>query len=224
MKNVRTIIWDLDETLWFYKNNETEVLCKKLNIDDLETFTEQYYEMWGSLNEYFKNIIVTYEGIRQWIFEKMPILRLYAVSEEEFLKAIREEKQKFITVNYEAVEIMNYVSKKGIRNISITDWLIDEQVYTLKKLNLHTYIREIYGCDDAYLKSSTKKVEEIARKILMGKHEEFLIIGDSLSSDIFFANQLGIKSVWYNRKGKNNETQNTPTIEVKSLLELKEIL
>ena len=35
MKNVRTIIWDLDETVWFYNENEPQVLCEKLNIDEI---------------------------------------------------------------------------------------------------------------------------------------------------------------------------------------------
>ena len=49
------------------------------------------------------------------------------------------------------------------------------------------------------------------------------MIGDSLSNDIFFAQKLGIKSIWYNRKGKTNKTSNIPTLEISSLLELKNI-
>ena len=224
MKNIRTIIWDLDETLWFYLDNEPKVLCEKLNIDRLDSFEKEYYEMWGSLNTYFHNRIVTYDEMKQLIAQKIPTLKLYGISAEELLKAIREEKKNFIRLNKEAVEMMRYFARKGLTNISITDWFESDQWYALRSLNLHLYIDRVYGCDNDYLKCSSKKAEEISRKIIKNKPEEFLIIGDSLSSDVFLANQLGIKSIWYNRKGKFNQTENIPTMEVKSLLKLKEIL
>lgn len=224
MKNIRTIIWDLDETVWFYNENEAQVLCEKLNIDEVESFKKQYYETLGSLNKHFKDVIVTYEGMQQFISENMPILRLYGISDGEFLETTRDQKKKFITLNHEAVEIMKYFYKKGLKNISITDWFREHQEHALKTLNLHSYIQKIYGCDNDYLKCSTKKAEIISKEVIMQKPEEFLMIGDSLSSDIFFANELGIKSIWYNRKGKANQTGNIPTMEVQSLLQLKEIL
>jgi len=224
MKNVRTIIWDLDETVWFYNENELNVLSEKLNIDELDNFGKQYYGMWGSLFAYFNDRLVTYDEVKIFISDKMPILKLYGISEEDLLNALRDEKRKFITLNDEAVEIMKYFSEKGYRNISVTDWFKEHQEHALESLNLHPYIQDIYGCDNGYFKNSTKKAEEVLRDLIMDKPDEFLMIGDSLSSDIFFANKLGIKSIWYNRKGKVNETVNIPTLEVKSLLDLKEIL
>lgn len=224
MKNVRTIIWDLDETVWFYNENEPQVLCKKLNIDDVETFGNHYYQMWGSLNEYFKEDVVTHEGIRKFISEKIPILKEYGVLPEDLIKIIRNEKFKFITLNHEAAEMMWYFSEKGIKNISITDWITQHQKNALKRANLHPYIQEVYGCDDSYLKCTDKRAELVLKELVKDEPNQFLMIGDSLSSDIFFANKIGIKSIWYNRKGKVNTTDNIPTLEVKSLLELKEIL
>lgn len=224
MKNVRTVIWDLDETVWFYKENEPQVLCEKLNIDEVETFEKQYYEMWASLNEYFKDGVVTNEGIEIFISEKISMLKEYDVSVEDLMKAIRDEKFKFITLNNEAAEIMKYFYEKGIKNISITDWIAQHQKDALKRANLHLYIQEVYGCDNSYLKCTNKRAEVVLKELIKDKPNQFLMIGDSLSSDIFFANSIGIKSIWYNRKGKVNTTDNIPTLEVKSLLELKEIL
>lgn len=224
MKNIRTIIWDLDETVWFYNENETQVLCEKLNINDLATFDKQYYGMWASLNEYFKEDVVTYDGIERFISEKIPILEEYSVTAEDLIKAIRNEKFKFVTLNSEAAEMMMYFSEKGIKNISITDWIAEHQKDALKRANLHPYIQEVYGCDNSYLKCTNKRAEEVLKELVKEETNQFLMIGDSLSSDIFLANNLGIKSIWYNRKEKVNTTDNIPTLEVKSLLELKEIL
>lgn len=40
MKEVRTIIWDLDETIWFFKENEVDIICEKLNIIQKEQFKQ----------------------------------------------------------------------------------------------------------------------------------------------------------------------------------------
>ena len=224
MKNVRTIIWDLDETVWFYKENEPQVLCEKLNIDDVETFEKQYYEMWEDIFEHFQDTLVNYERIKQYISKKMPILELYAVTSEDLIEARLEEKKRLATLNQEAVEMMKYFFEKGYKNISITDWFTKDQEHALESFNLLSYVQEVYGCDNSYLKCTNKRAEEVLKELVKEETNQFLMIGDSLSSDIFLANNLGIKSIWYNRKEKVNTTDNIPTLEVKSLLELKEIL
>lgn len=224
MNNVRTIIWDLDATVWLYNENEAQILCDKLQIDEVEQFKKQYYYTLGSLNQHFKDKVVTYERMEKFISGNMPVLKEYGISAGEFLESTKVEKKNVVTLNHEAVEVMKYFYEKGLINISVTDWFVDHQQYGLKSLGVHSYIQKIYGCDNDYLKCSTKKAEILSKELIKGKQEEFLMIGDSLSSDIFFANQLGIKSVWYNRKGKVNETGIIPTVEIKSLLDLKEIL
>lgn len=222
MKKVRTIIWDLDETVWHYKENESKILCKKLNIDKEEQFKKEYYQALGDLLGYFKDKIVTYEKVKQFIDEQMPILRTAGISVGNFLKILCEGKKDVADINPEAIVMMKYFKGRGLRNISITDWFASEQEISLISFNANTYIERIYGCDNTYFKNSAQKVSQIVKELeLEERREEFIMIGDSLSSDIFFAQKLGIKSVWYNPKEKKNTTNNIPNIEVKSLLELK---
>jgi FMN phosphatase YigB (HAD superfamily) len=51
-----------------------------------------------------------------------------------------------------------------------------------------------------------------------------VFIGDSLSSDISGANNVGIHSIWYNRNEEINNTLIIPNQEIKDLSELKKIL
>lgn len=51
-----------------------------------------------------------------------------------------------------------------------------------------------------------------------------IIIGDSLTSDIAFGNHAGIPSIWFNPKGKKNESEFVPDFEITSLLEVMEII
>lgn len=224
MKEVRTIIWDLDETIWFFKENEVDIICEKLNIIQKEQFKQEYYNMWENMYSYFKNKIVTYNEVKQFIEEEMTILKLCHISVNELLEVIYERKEELVIVNKEAIEIMKYFSEKGLKNISITDCFAQYQKRVLKKLKVLNYIEKIYGCDNAYIKNSIGKVTQIIEELeLEGRRKEFVMIGDSLSNDIFFAQKLGIKSIWYNRKGKTNKTSNIPTLEISSLLELKNI-
>ena len=36
-----------------------------------------------------------------------------------------------------------------------------------------------------------------------GKEEQYIIIGDSVSSDIAFAHHSGIRSIWFNKNGES---------------------
>lgn len=224
MKEVRTIIWDLDETVWFFREDEVDIICKKLNIIYNERFRQEYYKMWEDIYFYFKDKIVTYNEMKQFIEKEMPILKLCHISVDELLKVIFESKKDLVIVNQEAIEIMKYFSEKGLKNISITDGFAQYQQRVLQELNALIYIEKIYGCGNAYIKNSIGKVTQMIEELeLENRREEFVMIGDSLSNDIFFAQKLGIKSIWYNPKGKTNETSYIPTLEVSSLLELKGI-
>jgi len=54
--------------------------------------------------------------------------------------------------------------------------------------------------------------------------EDALMVGDNLNTDILGAMRTGISSVWINRKGKARNEEITPTYEISSLSELKNIL
>ena len=222
MKNIRTVIWDLDETVWFYKDNEPEILCEKLNIAELEKFKKQYYATLTNLFVYFKGKIVTYEKLKKYIQEQMPILEEFNISVELFLEVQCNEKKNITVVNKEAVEMMRYFSNIGLRNISITDWIERHQQVALKDFGAMDYIDKIYGCENAYFKNNPEKVIQMTEQLqLAERKDEYIMIGDSLKSDIFFAKKLGIKSVWFNPKKKKNDTNIIPDIEVQSLIELK---
>ena len=54
--------------------------------------------------------------------------------------------------------------------------------------------------------------------------DETVIIGDTLTSDILGGINAGIKTVYFNPKGRKNDTGITPHYEISSLSELTELL
>lgn len=224
MERIRTVIWDLDETVWFHLKDQGKILANLIGIKEKGKFAHQYSQMWKEFLPKFQNEKVTYLQVGQYMEEKIPILRTNHLSGTDFLEKMQRGKKQLEEVNQEAVEILQYLTPKGYEQISITDWFAAHQEKTLEDLGMRDYIEEVYGCDDGYMKNNPDKIGQVIAELgLEKRREEFIMIGDSLSSDIQFANALGIKSIWYNRKGLVNTTSYIPTLEVPSLLELKNI-
>lgn len=222
--SIRTILWDLDCTVWLYNKNEPIVLSQKLKIEDQKTFKDEYYKMWGNLLDYFEEKVVTYEKMLHFIEEQMPILAAYSVKPEEFLETIKQEKQNIARLNEEAKEVLDYARKNKIQNIAVTDWFEEHQKLALIGIGISEYFEKIYACDNGYFKNSKGKITELERKLAGKEKSEIILIGDSLISDICFAERLGVRSIWYNPNGKENTTPYKPTYEVNSLTKVKEIL
>lgn len=68
-----------------------------------------------------------------------------------------------------------------------------------------------------------KAYQDIFRPHNKLEADDVIMIGDSLEKDIQGAKNANIKAIWYNPKGKNNNTNIFPDYEIKSLLELKEL-
>lgn len=56
------------------------------------------------------------------------------------------------------------------------------------------------------------------------KKEKVLVIGDNLTSDILGGKNIGVDTVWFNLKNKENKTDIVPTYEVKSFTELEAVI
>ena len=54
--------------------------------------------------------------------------------------------------------------------------------------------------------------------------EKAVMVGNSLKSDIAGARQVGVKAVWLNRDGKENDNSAKPDYEINSLNELSSVL
>lgn len=222
MKDIRISILDLDSCTWFHLKDEAELMARALGIIDVEEFSFELYDFFGSFSDYFKERKVTIDETYKLLEKKIPILRIYNYSPAQFM--IVHERLKFLIneFNPDALELVKYLSNKGIKIIVKSDWWRNIQEGMLKEFGLLDYIEELHCCDNQYIKSNPLSVKGIIKP---GKEGQYIIIGDSLTSDIAFAKHAGIKSIWFNKDGKKeNNTQYLPTFEVTSLLEVMDII
>ena len=217
--NVKTIIWDCDNTIWIHRKDEVQIVCRHLSIEPTEEFSKQYYEFFKDFNLYFSDKKVTVGKIIWLIKKNMPILAEIGISAEVFYHIKIEMESSYL--NEDALDAIKYLKSKNYRNIVLTDWMWDTQIRLLKKYGVLPYIDRVYTCDNQYLKKNPKTVSRI---ITPGKEISYLIVGDSIDSDITFAANAGIKSMWFNPGNLENNSKYKPTMEISSLLELCRVL
>lgn len=221
MKNVRIAIWDCDNVMWFHKRNEAEIVAKALKITSVEEFTVQFFDMLKAFNCYFNQKKVTEKENYKLISWKMPILDIYGISAKKFMEVWNALKFEVNEFNKDTTVVLEYLKQKGIKSIVKSDWWREVQENLLKGYGILEYIEELHCCDNQYLKYNPLLVEEIIKP---ERKEQYVMIGDSVASDICFAHNAGIKSIWLNRDEKVNETPYKPTFEIASLLEVMEII
>lgn len=216
---VKTVIWDLDGTVWWHKPKDIRCIAENLKIPSTEELETEFESISKNFNMYFQNHRVTKRKMYRLIEEHMPELYYRGITGEKFLTTWNFSDTNIL--NQEAADLIKRFSEKGKKNNILSDWFYERQVFQLKGFDLFEYIEKMYTCDNNYLKRNRR---DIAQIVPPGKEGEYMIIGDSLSSDIAFANNAGIRSIWYNKDRKPNTSQYTPTFVVDSLAKVPEIV
>lgn len=219
LENVKTVILDCDETLWIHRKDEDKIIVNALNIPLTTEFTNQYFSMLDNLYAYFKDRKVTIKRFTKAIELYMPILLEYNISAKKFVETWFSLETSF--VNEDSLQLLYYLKLKKYRTIILTDTFYIKQIMLLENYGILPYIDEIYSCDNSYTKPNPKCIRRV---ITSGHESEYVIIGDSLYCDIAFANNSGIRSIWYNPECRKNDTKFKPTVQIQSLLEIRGLL
>jgi HAD superfamily hydrolase (TIGR01549 family) len=152
------------------------------------------------------------------IFEEVKIIKKYGKTGKDLLDATK--KANALTLNDGAFDAIKEIYNRGYKNIVLTNWFYETHVENLKKFDLLQFFTEIYSFDNFYSKPDPR----VAQKVITENIDSYIIVGDSLKTDIQFANIAGIKSIWYNPNGVINTTEWKPTYEISSLKEILTIL
>lgn len=221
MNEIRTVIWDCDNVMWFHKKEEPQIIAKALGISEVEEFSSEFYDFIEKFSVCFRNKKVNMKETLKLIEGTMPIVAIYNITSEGFMKVFEEKKLETKDFNSDTLIVMQYLRNKGIKCIIKSDWFRSTQEVLLKAYGILEYIEELHCCDSSYLKSCPESVGELIKP---GQEEQYVIIGDSLHSDIAFAKNAGIKSIWLNKNHKENKTAYKPDFEITSLLDVMKII
>ncbi|MCB0495402.1 MAG: YjjG family noncanonical pyrimidine nucleotidase [Cyclobacteriaceae bacterium] len=223
------IIFDLDDTLWDYKNNSREALLElcdsyKLNeegIDHttfLETFRTVNHDFWQRFDEG----IINRETIRKerfpTVFEKLSLnpdgvaLRM----QDDFMK-ICPAKPRLVKGARNVLEYLN-----GKYALHILSNGFDEIQYTkLEAAGIRHYFDKVITSGRAGFRKPQPEIFEFAVNEIGTTKEDCIMIGDNPGSDIEGAYYYGMDQVYFNTH--NKECDITPNHTIERLEELLQL-
>lgn len=112
--------------------------------------------------------------------------------------------------------VLEYLSTK-YELLVYSNWFWQNQADRLKRYNLDKFFTKIYGWDNLEIKPSKAGLKKI-----IGNNDisEYIFIGDNLEIDLEIPDQMGIDTIFFNRKC----IKQCKFKEVSKIEELKEIL
>lgn len=223
----KVIIIDLDNTLIDFDRMElcslTETLKsfgEPVNDDIINSYIKINHELWEGLEkgDYTKSEILTMRFKTLFDFYNLPTDP--ALMNEKYLANMKNH----IYMMDGAQAILDHV--KGQEHIiCMTNGVQSAQHAKMTTANLYPYFDHVIVSDVVGVHKPDIGIFH-HMTTLIGEYpkNEMIIIGDSLTSDIRGGNNYGIKTVWYNPKGKVNKENESVDFEIKSLKELFDIL
>lgn len=207
---IKRVIFDLDNTLIMWKD---EYLCalektikkhnKNLNKNTINDLIESY----ENNHEYYdKTLLMDY--INSNIDETITM---------EFIDDFLYNIGFCSDIDDDVIEILDYLKTK-YELVVLTNWFTEPQTKRLEHVDIRKYFKEIYGAE------KYSKPNKSSFFLACGNHkpEECVMIGDNYDIDIIGANNIGMNTIYYNYKNKQNNK--LKLIEIDNIKMLKDIL
>ncbi len=223
----RTILLDLDDTLLDFGAAEHAAISKTFRDLDLEptkALLNRYSEINISQWEAFERGEISRDRVLTRRFELLFRelgLDLDAQSTEDIYRGYLGVGHYFVEG---AVELLEYLAPKYDLYIA-SNGVAATQNSRLESAQIGKYFKEIFISETTgYHKPQREYFDYCFAHMERFDPEKTLMVGDSLTSDILGGLNAGIKTCWFNPKGKAGRTDIVPDFEIRSLRELKKLL
>lgn len=224
---IKNVLFDLDDTLLDFHRAEAEAIrftLKEIGIDPSEENVALYSKInrscWAKLEtgEYTRDevlhrrfdILFDTLGVEgnsnetQKLYEyRLSLGAYYLDGAEELLDTLYGKYRLYVATN----GIVNVQSRR-IKDSGIGKYF--EKIFVSEKIGYNKP-------DKCFFDSAFAEIPDF-------KHDETVIIGDILTSDIKGGINAGIKTVYFNPKSVKNDTDITPDYEIANLGDLPKLL
>ena len=226
---IKYILWDIDGTLLDFSLAEEKALMASFKEFDLPWPGQEFLEAYRKINKEF------WEKLERKELEKIQVLEgrfyktfdLYKLDPSiipEFNKSYQKHLGSVAAFSPYGLEVVLDL-KKIYKQFAATNGTITAQKGKLKKSGLDQILDGIFISDQiGYEKPDPRFFQSILDFVGDSRPEEYVIIGDSLTSDMELGRDCGLNRIYYNPKdGKVPEDLKDFTIkdlrEVKNLIE-----
>ena len=224
---IKNVLFDLDDTILDFGKAERDALSRAFTEKGIEP-TDELLSRYSVINEeHWKRLEreeisrdeVKYGRFRQ-LFDEYGI----AVSPVETADLYEE----FLSHGHYFIDgaeaLLSSLSEK-YRLYLVSNGTYSVQEGRLASSGIEKYFKGIFISEKVGYEKPKKEFFDVCFSHIPDfSKEETVIIGDSLTSDMLGGKNAGIKTVWFNRKGKTNTTDMTFDSTATSLFEIEDII
>ena len=225
------VFFDLDRTLWDF-DAAAEVAferiyekynLKSLGIPSAHEFHEVYHPLNERLWELYREDKITKADLNRTRFLKP--LEHYGIHDVELADHLSEDyvywSPRIVRLVPGTIELLDYLKPKYHLHL-ITNGFQEVQHTKLSGSGLKPYFETLTVSEEVGVKKPNPEIFNYALRKAHATAEESIVIGDEMAVDIDGAKAAGIDQIFFNAKGEKVEGERT--YEVKSLLEIKQLL
>ena len=243
MNRYKILIFDLDDTLIDNVENVRYAYTKTIELVG-EKYTEDGFKRWFEIDKKFwrdwqDGLIELPSHLKDetgkksnefldWVRAQRVLI--YFDNQVDLIKAV-ELNNVFMNALTEvviAIEGAHEVLKKLKEKYYIIVATNGPEIATkekLSKIGCLDFVNEVLSADMfGYMKPRQEFFEAIQKLLNNYNNDEYLIIGDSLKSDVGFAMNCGFDSCWFNKNNEELDNSYKPTLTVNKLSDLIKLL
>ena len=225
---IKNILWDVDGTLLNFKESERVALSRcleRVGITPADDIVAEYSRINKKYWERLERNELTRDEVLLGRFVEFFDLIGKDVDVKKFEKSYQIALANVFFYCDDSLNLCKSLKEKGFSQYIVTNGVAFTQNKKLKdsgfdKVVDGIFISEEIGCP----KPGIEFFRRVFARIPDFRHEETIIIGDSLTSDIKGGNNAGILTCWYNPYGEKPPNNVKIDFEIKNLWDVKKIL
>lgn len=227
MKKYQTLFFDVDDTLLDFGATEKSALQRLFNDQKIPLTSEieaNYKKINQGLWKSFEEGKLNREDVVNTRFSI-----LFKEYGQEVEGPLLEKKYRsFLEEGHQlingAMELITDLQNQFDLYI-VTNGVSKTQDKRLRNSGLYPLFKDIFVSEDTGFQKPMKEYfDYVFARIPNFSVKQGLIIGDSLSADIYGGQLAGLDTCWFNPTNKPNETEIVPTYQIQKLEELYQIL
>lgn len=229
MEKIKYILWDIDGTLINFEYAEAAALKATFNKYNIGEFTDEKLKNYKEINiKYWKKLErgeISKKEVLEGRFEEF--FSLYNIDTSivsEFNLDYINATGDFAFYNTNAEKVVTELKGK-YKQYAATNGTVIAQNKKLSNSGLNKILDGVFISEEIGFNKPSKEFFDSLFKIVGSSNpNEYIIIGDSLTSDILGGKNAGIKTCWYNPNHDVNNTDYTPNYEIYDLKEVLQII